>query len=137
MIMETNVAVILSGSDYEWLFINGMMIDSDHSLDRPEDWVRWTNKYRITRVERYELNKEDELYSTEYGYLPDELTGDYKEVVKGDVGKIHVDEDGNEYEYLGIYQGDYIFRPLGETNYRKTFEGIVPFSHFPNNFKIF
>jgi len=134
--MKTNVAVILSGSDYEWLFINGKLIDNDHSINRPEDWVKWTNEYGITSIERYELNEEDETYTAEHGYLPDELTGDYKGAVKGFTDGIYVDKEGNKYEYLGVKSGRFRFKPLGDTEYSKSSNGTIPFSFFPYSFKL-
>lgn len=67
--METR-ALILNGWDWQGLYINGVLVWEDNSLDDPDTWVRLTNKYGITKLETKPLEEVDRLDLDDTGNLP-------------------------------------------------------------------
>lgn len=63
-------ALILNGWDWEGLYINGVLVWEDNSLDDPDTWVRLTNAHGITKLEHKELEEADRLDLSDNGGLP-------------------------------------------------------------------
>jgi len=72
---NSNTAILLRADDWEGLYVDGALIWEDHSLDDPQEWVRWVNTYMIEElIIRYlEGDDLDKVY--EEGSFPSDLEG--------------------------------------------------------------
>lgn len=74
------IGKLIRADDWEALYINDNLIDQDHWLNSPNDWIAWTNKYNLEKVEIYEVRKEDIYELESSGSFPlniKELKGNY------------------------------------------------------------
>lgn len=54
------IGIILQGGDWEGLYINRKLISEDHSLEDPNDWIRWTKTFDLEGVKYIYMQEEDE-----------------------------------------------------------------------------
>lgn len=54
------IGIILQGGDWEALYINRKLISEDHSLEDPNDWIRWTKTFDLEGVKYVYMQEEDE-----------------------------------------------------------------------------
>lgn len=74
------IGKLIKADDWEVLYINDNLIAEGHHLDQPNDWIEWTNKYKLIKVESYFIREEDIYELESSGSFPlniKELKGNY------------------------------------------------------------
>lgn len=64
------IGILVYADDWEGLYVYDVLISEDHSLDSPEDWVKWTNEFGLTEIRSIFLSNTDLDELADYGNFP-------------------------------------------------------------------